>query len=118
MVVSSHPLRKSRAVVRLLGPVPRLSDCSPLSRSFVSLPALEAFAAKVGSDPQLKAKLDAAAGLDEVVSIAEAHGHVFNKATLLRVHAKAVAEAPDHVLEAVNSWGDALMHCFGATDRD
>ena len=30
----------------------------------------------------------------------------------------AVAAAPDHALEAVNSWGDALMHCFGASDRD
>jgi len=53
----------------------------------VSLPALEAFAAKVGSDPQLRAKLDGAAGLDEVVAPAEAHGHAFSKATLLRAAA-------------------------------
>jgi hypothetical protein len=86
--------------------------------AFVSQSALAAFAASVGADPQLRQKLDAAAGLDDVVSIAEAHGHSFNKATLLRAHAAAVAAAPDHALEGVNSWGDALMHCFGASDRD
>lgn len=80
--------------------------------------ALQAFAASVGADPQLRQKLDAAAGLDDVVSIAESHGHNFSKATLLRAHAAAVAAAPDHALEAVNSWGDALMHCFGASDQD
>ncbi len=80
--------------------------------------ALEAFARSVGADPQLRQKLDAAAGLDDVVSIAQSHGHSFSKATLLRAHAAAVAAAPDHALEAVNSWGDALMHCFGSSDRD
>jgi predicted ribosomally synthesized peptide with nif11-like leader len=84
----------------------------------VSLPALQAFAASVGSDPQLQRKLEAAAGLDEVVAIAAAHGHTFNKSTLLRAHAEAVAKAPDHKLEALNSWGDALMHCFGASEND
>jgi predicted ribosomally synthesized peptide with nif11-like leader len=84
----------------------------------VSQSALEAFAASVGSDPQLRQKLNAVTGLDDVVAIAETHGHSFSKATLLRAHAAAVAAAPDHVLEAFNSWGDALMHCFGATDQD
>jgi len=84
----------------------------------VSQTALQAFAASVGADPQLRQKLDAAAGLDDVVSIAQAHGHSFSKATLLRAHAAAVAAAPEHVLEGLNSWGDALMHCFGATDQD
>lgn len=84
----------------------------------MSLPALQAFASSVASDPQLRQKLDAASGLDDVVAIAETHGHTFSKATLLRAHAKAVAEAPDHRLEALNSWGDALMHCFGASDKD
>lgn len=84
----------------------------------MSQTALQAFAASVGSDPQLRQKLDAAAGLDDVVAIAETHGHTFSKATLLRAHAAAVATAPDHALESLNSWGDALMHCFGATDKD
>jgi hypothetical protein len=26
--------------------------------------------------------------------------------------------AKDHELEGINSWGDALMHAFGATDKD
>jgi predicted ribosomally synthesized peptide with nif11-like leader len=84
----------------------------------VSQTALQAFAASVGADPQLRQKLDAAAGLDDVVAIAQAHGHSFSKATLLRAHASAVAGAPDHALESLNSWGDALMHCFGASDKD
>lgn len=84
----------------------------------VSQTALQAFAASVGADPQLRQKLDAAAGLDDVLAIAESHGHSFTKATLLRAHATAVAAAPDHALESLNSWADALMHCFGATDKD
>lgn len=84
----------------------------------MSQTALQAFVASVGADPQLQQKLDAASGLDDVVAIAQAHGHSFSKATLLRAHAAAVAAAPDHALEGLNSWGDALMHCFGASDRD
>lgn len=85
----------------------------PMSES-----ALAAFASSVSSDPQLRQKLDAATGLDDVVAIAQTHGHSFSKATLLRAHASAVAAAPDHTLEGLNSWGDALMHCFGASDND
>jgi hypothetical protein len=33
---------------------------------------------------------------------------------LLREHAKALSDAPDHALKGINSWADALMHCFGA----
>ena len=84
----------------------------------VSQSALQAFAASVGADPQLRQKLDAAAGLDDVLAIAESHGHTFSKSTLLRAHASAVASAPDHALERLNNWGDALMHCFGATAKD
>jgi predicted ribosomally synthesized peptide with nif11-like leader len=89
-----------------------------IRQASVSQTALEAFARSVGADPQLRQKLDAAAGLDDVVSIAQSHGHSFSKSTLLRAHAAAVAAAPDHALESVNSWGDALMHCFGASDQD
>jgi hypothetical protein len=32
--------------------------------------------------------------------------------------AEVIGKAPVHVLEAINSWGDALMHAFGATDKD
>lgn len=113
MVVSSQPPRGDRG---LQGPeLAECPDCRPCS---VSLPALQAFASSVASDPQLRRKLDGASGLDDVVAIAETHGHSFSKATLLRAHAKAVSEAPDHRLEALNSWGDALMHCFGASDKD
>lgn len=88
--------------------------CSPP----VSQSALDAFAASVSSDPQLRQKLHGVTGLDDVITIAESHGHSFSKATLLKAHAAALAAAPDHALEKVNSWADALMHCFGATDRD
>ena len=84
----------------------------------VSQSALDAFASSVGSDPQLRQKLNAVTGLDDVVAIAESHGHSFSKATLLRAHAAAISAAPDHALEPLNSWGDALMHCFGATEAD
>jgi predicted ribosomally synthesized peptide with nif11-like leader len=65
--------------------------------------ALQAFGASVGADPQLQQKLDVASGLDDVVAIAQAHGHSFSKATLLRAHAVAVAAAPVHALEGLNS---------------
>jgi predicted ribosomally synthesized peptide with nif11-like leader len=84
----------------------------------VSQSALDAFAANVGSDPQLRQKLQAVAGLDDVLAIAESHGHSFSKSTLLKAHAAAVAAAPDHALEGLNSWGDALMHCFGVSNQD
>ena len=50
--------------------------------------------------------------------MASSQGHEFSKATLLKAHAEAISKAPDHVLEAINSWGYALMHAFGATDKD
>ena len=36
----------------------------------------------------------------------------------LREYAKALGSAKDHELAAINSWGDALMHAFGASDKD
>jgi predicted ribosomally synthesized peptide with nif11-like leader len=84
----------------------------------VSQSALDAFAASVGSDPLLRQKLHAVTGLDDVIAIAESHGHSFSKATLLKAHAAAINAAPDHALEPLNSWGDALIHCFGATEAD
>jgi hypothetical protein len=52
-----------------------------------------------------------------VVALAASRGHQFSKATLLREHAKAVHSADDHALEGIDSWGDALMHAFGAPER-
>jgi predicted ribosomally synthesized peptide with nif11-like leader len=84
----------------------------------VSLSALQAFVSSVSADGQLRQRLHAAAGLDDVVDLASSHGHDFSKATLLKAHAASVSSAPDHQLEAINSWGDALMQTFGASDKD
>ena len=74
----------------------------------VSLDAIKAFAAHVKG----------ASSANEVVALAASRGHQFSKATLLREHAKALHAADDHALEGINSWGDALMHAFGASARD
>ena len=84
----------------------------------VTLNALQAFVSSAATDDQLRQKLQAAPGLDDVVDLASSHGHDFSKTTLLKAHAEAISKAPDHVLEAINSWGDALIHAFGATDKD
>lgn len=84
----------------------------------MTLPALQAFVSSAGADEQLRAKLQNATGLDDVVTLARSHGHELSKATVLKAHAQAVLAAPDHRLEAINSWGDALMHAFGASDKD
>ena len=84
----------------------------------MSLNALQAFVSSAAADEQLRQKLDAATGLNDVVDLANSHGHDFSKATLLKAHAEAIGKAPDHALEAINSWGDALIHAFGATDKD
>ena len=84
----------------------------------VSVANLNAFLSQVASDEALHTKLQAAAGFDDIVTLAAAHGHSLNKAEILRAHAETLAQAPDHALSGINSWGDALMHCFGATDAD
>ena len=71
----------------------------------MSLPALQAFVSSAAADEQLRQKLHAAAGLDDVVDLASSHGHDFSKATLLKAHAEVIGKAPDDVLEAINSWG-------------
>lgn len=88
--------------------------CSPP----VSLTALKAFVKSAVNDERLHQKLQAATGLDDVVDLAKSHGHACSKATMLKAHAAAISTAPDHTLEAINSWGDALMHAFGASDKD
>jgi len=69
------------------------------------------------ADPQLRDKLHAASGVDDVVSIAAAHGHAVEKTVLLREHGKALSAADDHELAAINSWGDALLHAFGSSEE-
>jgi len=91
----------------------RLSSPCP-----VSLNALQAFVSSAAADEQLRKKLESSMGLTDVVDLAHSHGHDFSKATLLKAHAEAIGKAPDHALEAINSWGDALFHAFGATDKD
>ncbi|MEB3275856.1 MAG: Nif11-like leader peptide family natural product precursor [Cyanobacteriota bacterium] len=83
----------------------------------MSLSALRAFASSVTADDQLREKLHAATGLDDVVTIAAAHGHSVDKTVLLREHGKALATAQDHELAAINSWGDALLHAFGSSEE-
>jgi predicted ribosomally synthesized peptide with nif11-like leader len=84
----------------------------------VSLAALQSFLAKVSDDEALRDKLHAASGLDDVVALAADHGHSLDKTVVLKEQAKALSTAKDHELAAINSWGDALMHCFGATDAE
>ena len=37
---------------------------------------------------------------------------------VLRAHGEALSSSSDHELKGINSWGDALMHCFGATEEE
>lgn len=83
----------------------------------MSLSALRTFAASVSADDELRDKLHAATGVDDVVTIAAAHGHSLDKTVLLREHGKALADAHDHELSAINSWGDALLHAFGSSEE-
>ncbi|MFN7899722.1 MAG: hypothetical protein ACK5N0_08685, partial [Synechococcaceae cyanobacterium] len=62
--------------------------------------------------------LQQATGPDARASLAESPGHAWSKAGLLNAQAEALIASPDHALESINSWGDALMHCFGASDED
>lgn len=80
----------------------------------MSVASLEAFCSIVSSDEALRSQVHAAAGVDDIVALAASRGHVLDKSVLLREHAKAISTSPDHVLQAINSWGDALMHAFGA----
>jgi predicted ribosomally synthesized peptide with nif11-like leader len=80
----------------------------------MSVASLEAFCARVASDDALHSQVHAAAGVDDIVAIAAAHGHDVDKTVLLREQARAISAAPDHALAGINSWADALMHCFGA----
>jgi predicted ribosomally synthesized peptide with nif11-like leader len=84
----------------------------------VSVADLKAFLSKVEGDEALRQKLHAATGMDDIVDLAAAHGHSVDKASVLRAHGEAVSGASDHVLQSINSWGDALMHAFGATAEE
>ena len=84
----------------------------------MSVASIQAFVARVADDVALRDKLHAAAGVDDIVALASEHGHAIDKTVLLREHAKALSTAQDHELSRINSWGDALMHCFGASDNE
>jgi len=84
----------------------------------MSVADLQAFLSKVSSDQALRSKLHAASGFDDIVTLAADHGHSLDKASVLRAHGEALAGASDVQLKGINSWGDALMHAFGATDAD
>ncbi|MBE9153997.1 Nif11-like leader peptide family natural product precursor [Cyanobium sp. LEGE 06113] len=80
----------------------------------MSVASLKAFCASIAADDDLRSQVHAAAGVDDIVTIAAAHGHAVDKTVLLREHARAITAAPDHALAGINSWADALIHCFGA----
>jgi predicted ribosomally synthesized peptide with nif11-like leader len=84
----------------------------------VSVADLKAFIVKVKNDEALRQKLHAAAGMDDIVDLAAAHGVSIDKAAVLRAHGEALSKASDHELKGINSWGDALIHCFGATEAE
>ncbi len=84
----------------------------------VSAADLHAFLAKVGNDESLRSKIHAAAGVNDILDLAASHGFSLHKPSVIRAHAEALAQASDHQLERVNTWGDALMHCFGATEDE
>ena len=80
----------------------------------MSVASLEAFCAIVSSDGALRGQVHTAAGVDDIVALAAKHGHDLDKTVLLREHDRAISTASDNVLRGINSWGDALMHAFGA----
>ena len=84
----------------------------------MSIASLEAFCSRVAADDALRGQVHAAAGIDDIVAIAAAHGHDVDKTVLLREHARAVSKASDQALAGINSWGDALIHCFGAEQAE
>ena len=84
----------------------------------MSVADLKAFLAKVEDDEDLRQKLHAASGMDDIVDLAAAHGHSVDKASVMRAQGEALSSASDHELKAINSWGDALMHCFGAQEEE
>jgi len=84
----------------------------------MSLASLQSFVAAVSADEGLTHRLRSATHLDDVLQLARDHGHEISKASLLKAQATALNSSPDHALEGINSWGDALLHCFGATDLD
>ena len=84
----------------------------------MSVADLKAFLSKVEDDEDLRQKLHAASGMDDIVDLAAAHGHSVDKASVMRAQGEALSSASDHELKAINSWGDALMHCFGAKEEE
>ena len=84
----------------------------------VSAADLRAFLSKVGNNQAIRDHIHAATGVDDILTIAEKHGFNLSKPAVLRAHGEALAQAEDAQLQRVNTWGDALIHCFGVTDSD
>ena len=84
----------------------------------MSVADLRAFLGKVAKDEALRDRLHAATGMTAVINLAAEHGHNIDKPAVLRAHGLALASASDYELSGINSWGDALMHAFGATAAD
>jgi len=82
----------------------------------MAVASLEAFRAIVLSNQALRSQVHEAIGVDDIVALAAQHGHDLDKAVLLREHAQAIQGSTDSDLRGINSWGDALMHAFGAVE--
>jgi len=80
--------------------------------------ALAAFASSVSSDPQLRQKLDAATGLDERRGNRPDPWPQLQQGHPAAGPCQRRGRRTRSTLEGLNSWGDALMHCFGASDND
>ena len=84
----------------------------------VSAADLKAFLSKVGNNQAIRYRIHAATGVDDILSIAQSHGFSLSKPAVLRAHGEALSQADDAQLQRVNTWGDALIHCFGVADSD
>ena len=76
--------------------------------------ALIAFTSLVQSDSELRQQVRQAPSPAHVVNLASEQGHVFNQATLMKMHAEKNKHLHDDHLNNVSSWGEALLLCFGA----
>ena len=68
----------------------------------VSVADLKAFLSKVEDNEDLRQKLHAASGMDDIVDLAAAHCHSVDKASVMRAQGEALSSASDHELKAIN----------------
>jgi len=79
----------------------------------VSESALIAFASLVQSDSQVREQVRQAPSPQHVVNLATEKGHEFTQATLMKMQADRMKHVHDDHLNGAQSWGEALILCFG-----